>query len=563
MVTTEIPYLRATPDSAQLIVKGQPFLMLPLELHNSSLSSEEYMETVWDNLKDCNFNTVLGSVTWEMIEPEEGKFNFTELDTAILTARKRGLHLVVLWFGSYKNGTSSYVPGWVKTNPSRFQRAKIFDQDGKLKVTEVLSPFCQNCWEADAKAFAALMRHIKEFDAAHSTVLMTQVENECGLLGDSRDRCDLANEAFQKPVPTDLLAYLKGKKQLHPEFERKWPKFKEAVAVDGPVSWPQAFGLSIFGDEIFMTNALSSYVGKVAEAGKKEYPLPFFVNVWMNTEDASLVDLGETGGKLELPAVAGGGYKPGVYPSGGPCPHTLDFWRYNAPAIDFVAPDIYLQNYEWVCKQYRYENQPLFIPEQRADGRGARRAWMAYGTYSSLGCSPFGVDDVPASESDFTKPYEILSKMSKHILAAQAAEPNSTFGFYFDPLTDSCKDKWEHTFGQFKLKINRSIAFGEPAPAYGMIIHRGDGRFLFIGQGYQVTFENVDPSTVYTGVLEFFELLVDNDGNLTRSRALNGDERMSGELAIMPSEKPDDGGFPIRVLVPARTYLAECVAYSI
>ncbi|RSL91450.1 hypothetical protein CDV31_015467 [Fusarium ambrosium] len=491
MVTTEIPYLRATPDSAQLIVKGQPFLMLPLELHNSSLSSEEYMETVWDNLKDYNFNTVLGSVTWEMIEPEEGKFNFEELDTAILAARRRGLHLVVLWFGSYKNGTSSYVPGWVKTNPSRFQRAKIFDQDGKLKVTEVLSPFCQACWEADAKAFAALMRHIKEFDAAHSTVLMTQVENECGLLGDSRDRCDLANEAFQKPAPTELLVYLKGKKQLHPEFERKWPKFRESVAVDGPVSWTQAFGSSIFGDEIFMTDALSSYVGKVAEAGKKEYSLPFFVNVWMNTEDASLVDLGETGGKIDLPAVAGGGYKPGVYPSGGPCPHTLDFWRYNAPAIDFVSPDIYLQDYEW------------------------------------------------------------------------AAEPNSTFGFYFDPLTDSCKDKWEHTFGKFKLNITRSIAFGEPAPAYGMIIHRGDGRFLFIGQGYQVTFESVDPSTVYTGVLEFFELLVDNDGNLTRSRTLNGDERMSGEIAIMPSETPDNGGFPIRVLVPARTYLAECVAYSI
>ena len=324
-----------------------------------------------------------------MIEPEEGKFNSAELDTAILAARKRGLHLVVLWFGSCKNGTSSYVSGWIKTNPSRFQRAKIFDQDGKLKVTEVLSPFCQACWEADAKAFAALMRHIKEFDAAHSTVLMTQVENECGLLGDSRDRSDLANEAFQKPIPADLLAYLKGKNQLHPEFERKWSKFKEAVAADSPVSWAQAFGSSIFGDEIFMTNALSSYVGKVAEADKKEYPLPFFVNVWMNTEDASLVDLGETGGKLDLPAVAGGGYKPGVYPSGGPCPHTLDFWRYNAPAIDFVSPDIYLQDYEWVCKLYRYDNQPLFIPEQRADGRGARRAWLAYGTYSSLGCSPW------------------------------------------------------------------------------------------------------------------------------------------------------------------------------
>ena len=89
-----------------MMVKDEPFLILGAELQNSSFSCPEYMQEVWLKLKRFNANTVLASATWEMIEPSEGSFDFERLDSAICNARKHGLHLILLWFGSFKNGMS-------------------------------------------------------------------------------------------------------------------------------------------------------------------------------------------------------------------------------------------------------------------------------------------------------------------------------------------------------------------------------------------------------------------------------------------------------------------------
>lgn len=103
-LSINIPHLRRNENSKQLIVNGRPFLIRAGELQNSSLTSVEYMEPVWQKMVDTNINTLLGCVPWEMIEPEEDTFDFSVLDEIILAARKRSLHLVLLWFGSFKNG---------------------------------------------------------------------------------------------------------------------------------------------------------------------------------------------------------------------------------------------------------------------------------------------------------------------------------------------------------------------------------------------------------------------------------------------------------------------------
>jgi beta-galactosidase GanA len=532
--------------------------MLAGELHNSSLSDPAYMSTVWPNMRAANINTLLGSVTWEMIEPVEGHFTFSSLDKIILDTRKFDMKLVLLWFGSFKNALSTYAPGWVKRDIKRFPRVHTLEAGGVRKTLELVSPFCEEGWRADGRAFAALMRHLKEFDGVHSTVIMVQVENETGLLGDSRDRSRIANEKFKQPVPKYLMDNLQSQydSEVHSLFRKRFPNFKTLKA--GVATWQEAFGKSVDADEMFMADAFSRYVGRVAAAGKAEYPIPLYTNVWLNFDDPTVLDL------QGLPVVVGGGAQAGVYPSGGAVAHTMDVWKMNAPALDFIAPDLYFHDYEEVCKQYRHRDQPLFIPEQRRDERGARRVWLAYGTYLSIGTSPFGIDSLEAKDSPITKHYGLLSSVSEFVLETQANRPEDIMGFFFDELSETKVERtWVQRFGEFELTIGRAFVFGKAGPGAGMVIHQGGGKFLLIGWGFQVTFKSMNPKSTFTGILYSEEKTVSADGKLQTARVMNGDETRSGSFYIMPNEDPDYGGFPIAVTIPSRTMIAECTAYSV
>ena len=63
------------------------------------------------------------------------------------------------------------------------------------------------------------------------------------------------------------------------------------------------------------------YIGRVAEAGKAEYPLPMYVNACTVTD----LPRGTTRQRA----------------SGGPMPDLMDVWRAGAPRIDMLSPDIY------------------------------------------------------------------------------------------------------------------------------------------------------------------------------------------------------------------------------
>src|SRR5215469_16314961 len=143
-----IPHLERKGTATQLIVDDQPFLILGGELHNSSSSSVDYMKPIWPELREMNVNTVLTPVSWELIEPKEGKFDFTIVDGLILGARENNLRLVFLWFGSWKNSMSSSTPSWVKTDQQRFPLAEGSDGKG----LEILSPFSDLNCDADSHA---------------------------------------------------------------------------------------------------------------------------------------------------------------------------------------------------------------------------------------------------------------------------------------------------------------------------------------------------------------------------------------------------------------------------
>src|SRR5580692_3643609 len=197
------PHLETRGKATQLIVDGKPFLMRAGELHNSSSSSVEYMEPVWPRLAALHLNTVLVPVAWETIEPQENHFDFSNVDGLLMGARNSHLKLVILWFGAWKNTYSTYVPAWVKTHTERFARVKTSDG----RSTERLSPFSIEVRDADARAFAQLMRHLRDVDAATHTVLMVQVENEVGVIPESRDHSPAADAAFTAAVPPALVHF--------------------------------------------------------------------------------------------------------------------------------------------------------------------------------------------------------------------------------------------------------------------------------------------------------------------------------------------------------------------
>ena len=194
-----LPHLSKQGTATQLVVDGKPFLVLGAELNNSSASSLEYMKPLWPKLVAAHLNTVLATVTWELIEPQEGRFDFNGVDGLLQQARANDLHLVLLWFGSWKNGKSTYQPLWVKTDQKRFPLA--CSEDGKSMP--ILTTLSDANRDADARAFAALMRHLRDVDGQNHTVLMIQVENEAGILGDTRDYSPAANAA-PTALPTTM-----------------------------------------------------------------------------------------------------------------------------------------------------------------------------------------------------------------------------------------------------------------------------------------------------------------------------------------------------------------------
>ena len=199
------PTLEKHGSTQQLLVHDQPFLILGGELGNSSASSAGYMKPHWPRLKAMNLNTVLAPVYWELIEPAEGKYDWTSVDALLRDARAHELKLVILWFGAWKNSMSTYVPSWVKRDPERFPRAQLANGSS----VEILSAFSKATLDADARAFAEFMGYLAKNDARDNTVIMVQVENEIGMLPSrARTRRDGGQTAL--PVRCPRVAALAG-----------------------------------------------------------------------------------------------------------------------------------------------------------------------------------------------------------------------------------------------------------------------------------------------------------------------------------------------------------------
>jgi len=355
------------------------------------------------------------------------------------------------------------------------------------------------------------------------------------IIGDSRDASPAANAAFTSPVPSELTDFLSSDyDNLHLDLKANLTHFRtNFTPSSSPQPWEQTFGKSPQTDELFMAYNYALYLDHISASGRRVYPLPTFTNVWLNNSSSDR--------DPSLPAAAGGGF-PGSYPSGGPLPNVIDIWQKFAPSLEFIGPDIYLADYEKICAKYRHRNQVLFIPEQRSDEFGARRAWMAIGSYGAVGIAPFGIDSVTEEKDAFTRHYKLLSQIRFHILKAHR-KPGSSYGFFFDDLYADGRDPSPPittSFGDWEVVISRAFVFGKKGSGAGMIIRLDDGkeekraRFLLVGFGYQCKWRNTRTESVFTGLLSFTEMYGHvQTGELRRGRMLNGDESESGKLVSL------------------------------
>jgi beta-galactosidase GanA len=402
-----IPRLEKKDGRYALMVDGAPFLMLGAQAHNSS-GWPAMLPKVWPAIEYLDANTLEIPVYWEQFEPRPGEFDYSVMDTILTQAREHHVRLDLLWFGTWKNGSQHYMPEWMKLKPEVYTH--LVDKSGH--PVDSPSPFCTASLEADIRAFTAFMRHLKAADPER-TVIVVQVENEAGTWGTLRDYSPEAQKLFDGPVPAEVL--------------------KAMGKPDGSGNW-----LEVFGPEAevnFHAWAVAKYVGQVAAAGRAVYPLPLYAN-------AALRDPLKPGA-------------PGSYESGGPTDNVIPIWKAEAPAIDIVSPDIYMNDpaaYLKVLELYHRDDNPLFVPETTGGANVARFFFSALGL-QAIGFSPFGLDyssvrpvtaGASASPDEFLAPtaqnYKLIAPMMRDIarlnfegklqaVAEQRGHPAQTLAF--------------------------------------------------------------------------------------------------------------------------------------
>ncbi|HUT18970.1 MAG TPA: DUF5597 domain-containing protein [Anaerolineae bacterium] len=515
-------------------VGGKPFFSLGGQSRNSSGYNDGESETAFKAVKLLHGNTLEIPVYWEQVEPEEGVFDFASVDALLASARRYGVKLVLLWFGTWKNGNMEYAPAWVKTDPKRFKR--VLSPTGK--DVWVLSSHCQATLEADKSAFTALCRHLKANDRVERTVISLQIENEPGILGSDRDYGPEGQAAFEGAVPAELVSKIKAAGK-----GRVYDLWQEAGGKESG-TWPELFGWS--AGELISAWSIATYIDRLAEAGKAIYDIPMYINVW----------LGEQGWR-----VAGESY-----PSGGAVGKTLDIYKWFTPHVDLIAPDIYIadaQGYDNICSIYARDDNPLFVPESAPWGSNAWNMFHAIADYDAIGYHFFAVETIVAEDGSVRPGFETLvgsyrsvaaaipllleyqgsgkihAVVQEENMAAQTLDLDGYTGiaqFGAGRMPFVGKD-WRHPLKRFPLAVQPEEERGR-----GLVIQVSKHEFYLIGGGYRLFLRpKTSPERALDASLARDHLLArlanyvlvdeghfDENGEFVVDRRRNGDETDHG-----------------------------------
>lgn len=490
-----LPELARENGRHMLMVDGEPFLVLGAQANNSS-NYPSQLPKVWPLLDRIHANTLEIPVAWEQVEPEEGKFDFSWVDTLLEQARAHDKRLILLWFGSWKNTSPSYAPSWVKLDNRRFPRAKKPDGSDHY----LLSPHGAETLKADRRAFVQLMRHLATNDP-QNTVIMVQPQNEVGSFGNPRDYGPEAEKLFRQPIP---------------------PTLAKATGKRG--TWQEAFGDK--ADRAFNTWYMARFIDAMAAAGKAVKPLPMFVNASLHDPFSS-----DTSGVS----------------SGGPQWDVLDIWKAAAPHIDFAAPDIYNASERTVSAWlhgYARPDNALFVPEIGNSDAFSRFFWPVLGR-GGIGFAPFGMDETgffnyplgaksfdDATLDAFAGKFALFAQIGRDWARIAATRPTWGVARPDDGATRSTTmgdwtisvsfDEWQ--FGQKDwtwIKRDPPPWAGKPLGG-AAVAQLGPDQFLLAGDYARVNF--APKAGVQNGILLKVEEGRFADGQWVTDRVWNGDQ---------------------------------------
>jgi hypothetical protein len=494
------------------MVDGAPYFILGGQVNNSS-GWPGVLPKVWPAMEFMHANTAEIPVYWEQFEPKQGQFDYSVVDTLLTQARAHGMRLILLWFATWKNGNPHYMPEWMKLDTARYPH--VVDQNGR--PADSPSPFAAASRDADAKAFTALMRHLKTADPQR-TVLMVQVENEPGTGGNMRDHSPEAEKLFNGPVPADVL------KAMNARTSAASPNWRDVFGQDAEVC--------------FHNWAVAEYIGQVAAAGKAAYPLPLYVNAAPGTHRCAA---------LRDPAKPDA---PGSYENRPPSDNVVPIWKAAAPAIDMISPDDYARDatgYVRTLDIYHRGDNAVYVPET---GGSPRFFFFALG-HETIGFSPFGMDftkthaipDAARPKAELLQPwaltgvkefiapfaptYALISPMAREVARLNFEGKLKAVAEEQGKLTQTIPfGAWDATVSYGIWARNGSPA-GNPQPMGGaMVAQLKDNQFLVAGFYCRVDFRptapdkrrqflRVEEGTYENGVFQFI-------------RVLNGDQTDGG-----------------------------------
>ena len=495
-LAADAPKLVQKDGRYALMVDGRPFLVLGGQIHNSSGWPSE-LPQVWESMATLHANTLEAPVYWEQFEAQEGQFDYTNVDAIVQGARQHDLRVVLLWFGTWKNGNMHYVPAWVKADSKRFPR--VIRPDGE--PIDVLSPLGMNTLAADKTAFVTLVRHLKQIDGEQHTVIAVQVENESGNIGSVRDNSAEANRLFAGAVPSDMLQAANRK----------------------PGTWREVFRGE--ADETFQLYYQAKYVNEIAAAGKAEFAIPYYINVWLDYPPAETPQR-----SMDQPGIG--------YPSGGAVQKNVGLWRTLATSIDMIGPDIYADDsgfYRNTMHAYHRPDNPLWIPETGRSDSFGKFLFYALGD-GAIAFSPFGVDqsgwNILGDEpwKAHAENFALIGPMSREIAQLEFDGKVKT------AVEEPGQGAGEVDFGSWQA----TVAFGFPQPdgrrapgtkdAHGaaLIAQLGPDEFLVTGVQASVNFHLPGKLPWMRSEIVTAEQGVYDNGVWKPVKLLNGDETDRG-----------------------------------